>query len=49
MEAAVLKMVEKKPEDRFASIKEVQGALEGLGFTTWRDGGEDTQVGARRV
>lgn len=49
MEAAVLKMVEKKPEDRFASIKEVQSALEGLGFTTWRDGGEDTQVGARRV
>lgn len=44
IEAAVLKMIMKKPEERFASMKEAQAALESLRFTSWRDTTEDTRA-----
>lgn len=36
VEAAILTMIKKKPEERFSSMKQVQAALEQLAFTTWR-------------
>ncbi len=43
MEEPILRMLEKKPEDRFPSLKEAQEALERMSFTTWNDTSEDTQ------
>lgn len=45
MEEPILRMLEKKPQDRFPSLKEAQEALERLSFSTWNDTSEDTQQG----
>jgi hypothetical protein len=44
VEQGVLRMLAKDPQERFASLKEAQEALEPLGFMTWKDSGEDTQA-----
>ena len=39
VEQAILRMLNKKPEDRFGNLKKAQRALEAMGFMTWRDSG----------
>lgn len=48
IEAAVLRMIAKKPEERFPSMKEAQEAFESLRFLSWKDTTEETQAGTLR-
>lgn len=45
IEAAILRMIMKKSEERFPSMKDAQEALEGLRFLTWADTTEETRAG----
>lgn len=42
MEGPLLKMLAKKPGERYSSLREAQQALEFLGFTSWQDRSEET-------
>lgn len=44
VDAVVLKMLAKKPPERFRNLKAVQSALEPLGFMTWNDNVEETRA-----
>lgn len=48
IEAAVLRMIAKKPEERFPSMKAAQEAFESLRFLSWKDTSEETQAGTLR-
>lgn len=44
VEKSILRMISKKPEERFPSLKDVQSALEPLSFMSWKDTGEETHA-----